>query len=512
MVELARVPTPKAITDEIATAAKDIDIFAGWLNRLENPDPVLRTEASGKGLKLYDEVERDAHAGSVLQDRTLALVGKEWEIVPGTSARTAGRPASTTREERIADFVAEVLQDCNFDQARGELLKAILYGFYAAEIMWRLDKGAVRIDRILGKHPRRFSFTVDRELRLLTPQNLMEGEHVPDRKFIIFTYGESDNPYGKGLGQKIWWPVWFKKNGIKFWMVFLEKYGMPTALGKYPPGTDKEQQDKLLDAIDAIQNETGIKVPNDMGIELLEASRRSTATYEELCDYMDRQISKAVIGQTASTEGTPGKLGAEKERAEVRQDIIEADADLLDSCLNQGLIKWIVDYNFPAVTDYPRIKTHAEPKPDLAGRSEIDERLSSKIGLPMPRRYFYETYNVPEPEEGEEIVEAPARGGMFAETKSARYTPEQEKVEGLVGAGVDRARAMSGLQEPIRNLIRDAKNLEEIRDGLYALYPDTDSKAMQELIAQSLFAAELYGRATAQERMQAAEKRETRNE
>jgi len=39
------------MTDEVATIRKDIDTFSGWLLRLENPDPVLRSEAAGKGLK-----------------------------------------------------------------------------------------------------------------------------------------------------------------------------------------------------------------------------------------------------------------------------------------------------------------------------------------------------------------------------------------------------------------------------------------------------------------------------
>jgi len=504
---MAKKLIKKPITDEIATARKDIDIFAGWLNRLENPDPVLRTEAGGKGLKLYDEVERDPHAGSVLQDRALAVVGKDWEIIPGTTSRTAGRPASTTREEAIADFVAEVLEDCNFDQARQELLKATLYGYYPGEIMWEYRNDAVRIGKIIGKHPRRFCFTAQRELRLLTPQNMIEGEELPDRKFIVFTYGDSDNPYGKGLGQKLWWPVWFKKNGIKFWLTFLEKFGMPTAVGKYPSGTDPTQQQALLDAIDAIQNETGIKIPNDMAIDLLEAARGGTVTYEELCNYMDKQVSKAVIGQTATTEGTPGKLGGEKERGEVRQDIIEADADLLDSCLNQSLIKWLVDYNFPGVADYPRIETHAGAKPDLGERSEIDERLASKIGVPITKRYFYETYNIPEPEEGEEIVEAPAKavpagfGPQFAQGSRGAFSPEQQKIEDLVAATLKTSpAALSKLVEPVRAVIREARSLEDLRDRLYDTFSDMNQADLQELVARATYIADLYGRYTARRR------------
>lgn len=130
----ASMPT----TDKIATAKKDIDIFAGYLKLLENPDPTLRTESAGKGIKLYDKVDRDPHAGSVLQTRYLAVVGREWEIIPAKSAVQKGRPAATTQEQKIADFVKEVFLNCNFDQARQEQFQSILYGYYPLEVMWRL--------------------------------------------------------------------------------------------------------------------------------------------------------------------------------------------------------------------------------------------------------------------------------------------------------------------------------------------------------------------------------------
>jgi len=451
----------RPVTNEIATIDRDIDVFAGWLLRLENPDPVLRTEAAGKGLKLYDEVDRDPHAGSVLQQRILAVVGKEWEIIPAKTAKKLGRPASTPQEKVVADFVSEVLESCNFDQARMEILKAILYGFYSVEIIWSAENGSVKIRKLIGKHPRRFSFTKARELRLLTLQNMIEGEALPERKFIVFTYGDSDNPYGKGLGQKLWWPVWFKKNGIKFWLVFLEKFGMPTVMGTYPPGTSPEQQKALMEAIEAIQTDTGVKIPESMDLKFLEASRAGTVTYESLCEYMDRQISKAVLGQTASTEGTPGKLGNEKAQEDVRQEITEADADLLDACLNDSLVKWIVDYNFPGVAAYPKLKTYATPKPDLKQQSDIDKTLAADIGVPFTEDYFYDTYGIPKPVEGDNLVkvpqkQAPAPG--FREFQEGPVPEEEIKIEKERQKFVDRyAGALLAAEEAIR-----AKALKDV--------------------------------------------------
>jgi phage gp29-like protein len=491
------------ITDEVATIAKDIDIFYGWIKRLENPDPVLRSESAGKGLKLYDEVDRDAHAGSVLQQRNLAVVGKEWDIIPAKSARKLGRPSSTSQEQVVADYVSEVLENCNFDQARQEILKAILYGFYSTEVIWNAAKNGIKIKKLIAKHPRRFSFTMARELRLITPSNMIEGEPVPDRKFVVFTYGDSDNPYGRGLGQRLWWPVWFKKNGVKFWLIFLEKFGMPTVKGKYPPGTTPEQQQALMDAIEAIQSDTGIKIPDSMDIAFLEASRAGTVTHEQLCEYMDRQISKTVLGQTASTEGTPGKLGNEKTQGDVRQEIIEADADLLDACLNETLIPWIVDYNFPGVSVYPKIKTYAAAKPDLKEQSEIDKTLVVDIGLPVSTAYFYETYGIPAPAEGEELVKprspqaADKAGDGHKTGKFSEKAPDTQDAADVI-ANSTAAEAMQVTDDiymlPLQRLVREAQSLDDLRDRILDLWGEMDTQSLGVIVARGMMLADMSGR------------------
>lgn len=488
----------KPITDEIATARKDIDIFSGYLDRLENPDPTLRTEAAGKGLKLYDEVDRDPHAGAVLQSRYLSVIGKQWSIIPADEPSAKGRPNAVTQAQKIADFVQSALRNTNFAQARQELLGAILYGFYVGEVIWALRDGAIVPGKILAKHPRRFMFTQDREMRLLTLSSMIEGEPLPDRKFIRFTYGSSDNPYGKGLGQKLWWPVWFKKNGIRFWLVFLEKFGMPTTVGKYPPGTPPDQQKALLDAVDAIHNETGVKIPDTMAIELLEAARSGRVTYGDLCEYMDKQISKAVLGQTATTEGTPGKLGNEDSQAETKNDIAVADAGLLDECLNETLIRWIVDFNYPGVTAYPKLQTRTDEEKDLKPLADRDMILARDIGVPIGKRYFYEVYNIPEPDEGEEIVSARQQWG----TSAGAYPGFSESSDDLSPATAltrmgEKAMAgadMEGLMDPVEKLLAAADSLEDFRDRLLDIYGDMNESDLGTLMQKAMTLADMAGR------------------
>ncbi len=485
------------VTDEIAVVSKDIDIFTGYLGRLENPDPTLISEANGKGLKLYDEVDRDPHAGSVLQTRYLAVAGLDWEVLPADESAKA---------KEIAGFVTEALDAANLKQVLQELLQAILYGYYPAEIMWsaRNDGKWVPI-KLIGKHPRRFCFTTERELRMLTPDNMMQGEQLPERKFINFTYGSSDNPYGKGLGQKLWWPVWFKKNGIKFWLIFLDKWGSPTAVGKYKSGADPTAKKTLLEAIEAIRQETGVTIPEDMAIELLEAKRSGNVTHESLCEYMDRQISKAVLGQTLTTEvGTNGSFAASKTHDEVRGDIKEADAGLICECLNASLIPWLVDYNFFGTNLYPEFKLRTEEKEDLKVRAETDSIIIHDIGLPVSEDYFYDTYGYPRPDPGSTLIKpqqnqpSPAFSelGSSGADKSKKYTPEQQALEGLADLALNTT-DLSDNEKVILEAVQASASFEEAMDKLLEIYPDLDMTGLQDMMERVSVNAELYGRMAA---------------
>jgi len=388
----------KPVMDEIATVENDI--YQDYIGKVQvNPDRILRSESGGKGIELYEDLLRDDQVGSNLQTRKLAVVGREWDVTPATDRR---------EDRKIAAFVKEVLLACNYDDGRKTLLTGIVTGFKPAEVMWEYSEGQVWIKELVGKASRRFTFDLNRNLRLLTMGNMIDGEAVPPRKFVVYT-NASDNgsPFGDGLGRLLYWPVWFKKHAIKFWMIFADKFGSPTAVGKYPPGTPSSQQDDLLSAIDAIQQESAIKIPNNVEIELLEATRSgSVNTYESLCTFMNAAISKVILGQTLTTEMSrgSGSYAASKTHNEIRADYAKADADSLSAALNSQLVRWITDYNFPDVARYPKVWIRTGEEKDLKALAERDKTLIVDMGVPVGARYIYDTYGIPEPEEGEELI------------------------------------------------------------------------------------------------------------
>jgi len=386
---------PPKLTQEIANPKNDTELVV-YNNYYPNPSELLNEKSGGTGIKLYDKILQDSHSYSVLNTRWQSVVGKDWSIIPPENPNQ--------KEEEISEFMNQTLYNTNFDFIRYKLLHSILYGYYGCEIIWKRDNNNYIVpDKFVDKHPRRFVFDENREPRLLTINNQIYGEKLPDKKFIIMKFGSIDNPYGEPLGQILYWPIWFKHTNIKFWLLFLEKYGSPTILGKFPQGTDSSTISDIQDVLNSVQKNTSIVLPQEMDISLLEATRSGIANYQDLCFYFDRQISKCVLGQVLTTESDgKGSYALGKIQNQVRQDILESDADLLDELLNGTLIKWIIDLNFNLPGDrLPKIITNTTPPVNLLEKSQIDKNLS-EIGVKLTDNYFKKTYSL----EDDDIMES----------------------------------------------------------------------------------------------------------
>lgn len=339
----------------IASVANDITIpfFSGVL---QHADDTLIQQGQGKGLAIYDEIERDTHAGAMLDKRKNALVSRDWEVEPG-----GDRPI----DKEAADLVGEIIDALPFDQICRDLLNATLKGFAVAEIVWARVGSQIRPVRIKAHDQRRFVFGRDWRLRLLTWSSITEGEELPERKFIVHRVGvRGNNPYGLGLGSSLFWPVLFKREGITFWLHFLEKFAGPTVVGKTPYGMLTDEQTRLLNTLMDIRTSSAVTVPIGTDVEFLEASRGGTVSYQDFCAYWDKQISIRVTGETLTSN--VGSDGGSRALGEVHQDQLEiladADGDLQTDTLRDTLCQWVVDYNLPgaAVPAIRRVRAKNE--------------------------------------------------------------------------------------------------------------------------------------------------------
>lgn len=376
----------------------------------------------GTVYELFAEMlEKDGHLYSVLQTRTNGLLG----------LRRAIHPANGTDAARAAAAKVEALLAAipNLDGLLRALLDALAKGFAAVELLWGYaPDGSLTVVDWIAHRQEFFAFDDAARLLLLAPPFrpapadpgapaelppiVAAGRSIlpaaaaiaaPDRKFLAMRFGaDARNRYGRGLCQHAYWYYWFKKNNLKYWAIANERFGAPTAIATVPSAMPAEERRRILDILQTLQADNSAVVPESIGLSLLESARSSGASFRELADWCNDEISKIVLGATlTSGEGRrSGSLALGSIHQLVRQDYLEADARLLEETLNATLLRWLAELNAPGAPP-PHLRIDTEPPADLNAQADVDRQLLA-LGVPLPLRYFHERYGRPEPAPGEE--------------------------------------------------------------------------------------------------------------
>lgn len=491
----AKVSPP--VQGEIASLGHGRDLTRAFISpdqRLDPQDAILqsRTYQGLGGYDLFRDLLTDWTVFSALQQRRLALVSAETEVIPGGERRA---------DKNAAAFLEETLQHIGWDQVSAGMHFGIYCGFGVGECLWGHDGATVTLDAVRIRDRRRFAFDGDQRLRLMTMANPQPGELLPERKFWTFQTGadHDDEPYGMGLAHWLYWPVLFKRSGIKFWLIAAEKFGAPTAVGWFPPGTSKDDQARLLSALNAIQTDAALIMPDGMRAELLEAKRATGGDHATLCGYMDAAINKIILSQMAPADSTASKLNVSAEEPATWQRLVKADADLICESFNSGPARWLTEWNFPGAA-LPRVYRRTEPPKDVARRSEIERRLFD-LGYRPTLKQIEEEYDG----EWEIVSESPpppfGKGGgergepgdfdpAFAAPPDPAPDPTAPLVERL---GEEAESLINALLDPVRAALEASADLMDFRARLLTLYPDLDGKAFADLMGQALAVADAMG-------------------
>lgn len=392
--------------------------------------------------ELFAEMEdKDAHLASVLQTRKLAVTKNDWEILPFSD---------DPRDIEVADFIDAELSKIQFttDGHYNEslesgflcLLDAVGKGYAALEIIWKQGP-PTGIRELVYIEPKLFNFQRDwPRPRILTDREPIWGEEIPPNKIIFHRHSARSGFTPRvALMRPLAWLYLFKNYSIKDWLRFSEAYGMPLRLGKIPNLDDKNAFDVMKTALAELGTDASGIVNTDMAIEFIEAEKRASVDiYKAFIEFCERGQSKAVLGQTLTTEvGDKGSYAASKTHGEVRQDIIEADSEQLSNTLRMQLIRPLVLFNFGQEFGdrLPWFKFKYEAQEDLNAQAQRYRTLV-ETGVPIGVNHFRQVFNLPEPEEGETIVIPPGRlpFGMVGPLTQSMDSNDHKKKRSLLYA------------------------------------------------------------------------------
>ncbi|MDO8684901.1 MAG: DUF935 family protein [Armatimonadota bacterium] len=312
-----------------------------------NPDELI----TRKGYAVYDQMQTDAQVAACLNVKKFAVLSRGWAV----------HPVSDSPEDiEAADFIRFCLTDMRGSvlDALYKSLDAVAKGFSICEINYKVidygpHAGKIGLASIKAKDPSTLGFQVDEYLNVtgITQQWLADSSGaLPPDKFVVYAYmPKYESPYGQSDLRAAYKHWWSKDAILRFYNTYLEKFGSPTAKGTYRKGTTKQQQDDLLRVLDKIQQETAIVLPEDVTVELLEAQRGGEAGYLNALEYHDKQIAKAIIGQTLAVDEGPrtGSYAQAKVHMEVMRFHLEKlKRDLEESVVGEQIIRRLIDYNF----------------------------------------------------------------------------------------------------------------------------------------------------------------------
>lgn len=464
-------------------------------------DIILRAEEGDAQayLEMAEEIEeKDPHYLAVLGTRKRAVA--QMEV-------TVESASDNPEHEADARLIRDWIRRDQFEAEIIDILDAIGKGFSVTELIWRRgDKWLP--EKLIWRNPAWFQF--DRvnghTIRLRDPASI-DGIDLAPYKYIVHRHAaKSGLTIRGGVVRAVAWMWLFKNFSIKDWVIFVEAYGQPIRLGKYPAGSSQKDRDTLMRAVSRIGSDAAAIIPDSMLIEFVESSGKTMTVdaFEKLCRFCDEQISKAVLGQTTTTDALSTGIAGNASHNDVRGDIARSDAKQLAATINEQLIPMIISLNHGPRNQYPRINI-GQPEPvDLDKLSAVADR-AVRMGLHVSHKGLMEKLGLPEAQSAEDIVKLPETAAP-----AMGFTPPfaaTARIEAAAAAvrppdAIDRlADDMAGDWEEIMNpivaaleeAIQSAESFEDLNARLLDVIARLKMDEATEKIARAIFAARLAG-------------------
>lgn len=470
----------KSIFDDI-TDINSVEGMYNSLKKLANPDEVLRM--TGKGVACLRLLENTGQVATCVDSRKAGVSSLNWRLIH--------------KNDKYKQFYEDLFKELDIYSFISDVLNASLYGYQVLEVVWHKKDGHFLPKSVIAKPQEWFFFNANRELCFRQkgkPDGLVLTSY--ERKFLCPRHKPTYiNPYGQAILSRCFWDVAFIKGGMEFWTKFLEKYGMPFLLGKYPEGMSDDEKEKLLESLTNMIQDTAAIIPETSSLDIKEAGAKagSAQLYKEFITMCEKNIAKNILGQTLTTDaGDKGSYAIGKVHAQVRDDIVKSDVRLTEKEANT-LLQWIHGFNFND-SDYPTLELYEDEdvNKDLADR----DKVLSETGVKFTKSYFMKKYSF---EEDEIELSASSAQSEFSESSTAPEAAPQDSIDEFIASFSDKdlAQVLDKSILPIIKEFSEIKDPEKTASRLAQLYPQMDSTELENTLAKSIFLSNIWGRINA---------------
>ena len=469
----------------------------------------IMEQAERGNLRLQHELfldmeERDPHLHAEMSKRKRTVIGLPRQVMP---------PTKPSKEElQLTTQLNDIIKNIpDFDTLLLDLLDAIGHGFSCSEITWGFTDGVWLPTKF--EHRPQYWFQLDTNTRTeIRLRNMsVDGDPLWPFGWIIHKHGAKSGELSRsGLYRVLAWPWLMKQYSLRDLAEYLEIYGLPVKIGKYPRNAPDDDKDQLYKALQQLgRNVAGI-MPEDVSIEFLKESLGSALPFMSMIEYCDSVMSMAIIGQTLSGKSSNTGLGSGVAtlQSDVRQDLLEADANQLSNTITKQLLQPLLTLNGwgkgrPFTYFFDTSTTE-----DLTIFSGAVHNFVAS-GLPLPVDWIYRKAGIPAPDPADKVIQfspvSTATSPMLATSNVAATTtatlPEDSTAVLLPNYLDTNAKQLMSDMSPImdamlgkvRTLLKECSSLEEFKTKLVKLFPNAEAKDLATILARAFAASQLAG-------------------
>lgn len=371
------VTAPTIILRQTRRGGLDVGTYMSAIRSAEVIDYPRRS----KLVDLYDDVILDSHLFSVLRRQKASVLST---------------PIQFMRDGKVDEKIQEHIKSPWFLQFLGDLydhewvgVGGSLFQFY------RDDRGWINYTLV----PRKNVDAINRTI--LYQQDNTVG--VSWDEFDDLLYIGKPRMIGN-LAVPAFWVI-LKRNNVGDWADFAEIFGRPIREGTYN-AWDEEARQKLLKDISEMGGAGVIVHPDSTQLNLIQAQNVSGGgdLYEKLGRFCNNEISKAVAGNTLTTEagdtgtqalGTVQKEGEDNINFFIKQSIL----NILNYEMTETFARLGVNTDGGEFFFVPPKSKNSQEKVNVL------RTLKNDLLLPIEDDYLYEEFGIPKPNDYETLKE-----------------------------------------------------------------------------------------------------------
>jgi len=329
---------------------------------------------------LYADVEIDGHVESVVGKRKDAVTGANWQFVD--------------KDGQALEEINELIDTTGFDELLQEIVNTRFWGYSILEP--KFWKGVDDTNEMSAGLLPRYHYRVEKGI---ISYDAIGDEGINIREGIYLkTVMEVGNVADLGLYLKAAPYQILKRGGVGDWAAFIQVFGSPLVDAVWD-GVDEKAKKALQDALTGLGPGGSIIRPAGTEVELKENRAKDTGdAHGNFMAFLNREISKALLGTTETTESsTSSGYAQSKTHADEDDSKHENDITYVRKVLNSRFIRILQAHGFD--TKGGRFIVQGETQ-ELTKKESFDihKSLRNDLKLPIDDDFFYETYDVPRPD------------------------------------------------------------------------------------------------------------------